>query len=218
MPAVPPSTGKRDGRARAPRDPDATRRALVEAALKLFEKDGFHATSVQKIVDTAKLTKGAFYYHFETKEDVLHEIHDQFMDFQLRRIREVLAEGGAPERVLRRVMTEVLVEPIGIYRAEISIFQQERRFLSSTTFASIERKRDEFEALVTQVVERGIESGAFKPVATARVLAFAVIGVAAWAHTWLDPRGEMTPRQIGDAFGEIVVAGLRTGSLAENRA
>ncbi|WP_409463426.1 TetR/AcrR family transcriptional regulator [Amycolatopsis sp. GA6-003] len=214
MPAAQPSTGKRDGRARAPRDPDATRQALVAAALKLFEKDGFHATSVQKIVDTAKLTKGAFYYHFETKEDVLREIHDQFMDFQLRRIREVLADGGAPERV----MTEVLVEPIGLYRAEISVFQQERRFLSSTTFASIERKRDEFEALVTQVVERGIENGAFKPVATARVLAFAVIGVAAWAHTWLDPRGEMTPRQIGDAFGEIVVAGLRTGSLAENRA
>ncbi|MFB9929319.1 hypothetical protein ACFORO_38545 [Amycolatopsis halotolerans] len=68
--------------------------------------------------------------------------------------------------------------PIGICRSEISIFQQERRFLSSTTFVSIERKRDEFEALVTQVVERGIESGACKPVATARVLAFAVIGVA----------------------------------------
>ncbi|WP_406635918.1 TetR family transcriptional regulator [Amycolatopsis sp. WGS_07] len=213
MAAVQPSSGRR----RAPRDPDATRRALVDAALTLFEQDGFHATSVQKIVDTARLTKGAFYYHFETKEDVLHEIHDEFMDFQLRRIREVLADGGAPEQVLRRVMTEVLVEPIGIYRSEISIFQQERRFLSSEAFASVERKREEFEALVTQVVERGIESGAFKPVATARVLAFAVIGVASWAHTWLDPRGAMTPRQIGDAFGEIVVAGLRTGALPEGR-
>ena len=61
--------------------------------------------ALQKIVDAAKLTKAAFCYHFETKEDVLHEIRDQFMDFQLRRIREVLAEGGVPERVLRRVMT-----------------------------------------------------------------------------------------------------------------
>ncbi|WP_211260743.1 TetR family transcriptional regulator [Amycolatopsis jejuensis] len=209
-------TGKRgaaQSRTRAPRDPDATRKALVDASLKLFEQDGFHATSVQKIVDEARLTKGAFYYHFETKEDVLHEIHDQFIDFQLKRLNAVLAEGGEPDEVLRRIMTDVLIEPISIYRAEISVFMQERRFLSGKTFASIGRKRDEFEQLVTEVVRKGIEAGTFKAVAPARVLAFAVIGVAAWAHTWLDPRGAMTPRQIGDAFGEIVVDGLRAGSL-----
>lgn len=216
MAAAQARTGKRaaaQSRTRAPRDPDATRKALIDASLKLFERDGFHATSVQKIVDEARLTKGAFYYHFDTKEDVLHEIHDQFIDFQLKRLHSVLDEGGEPDEVLRRIMTDVLIEPISIYRSEISIFMQEHRFLSSKTFASIGRKRDEFEQLVTQVIEQGIEAGAFKPVATPRVLAFAVIGVAAWAHTWLDPRGAMTPRQIGEAFGEIVVDGLRKGSL-----
>src|SRR4051795_12782219 len=87
---------------RTPRDPDGTRQALLDSALKLFGTEGYHATSVQKIVDEARLTKGAFYYHFETKEDVLREIHDRFIDFQLRRLKSVLAEGGSANELVRR--------------------------------------------------------------------------------------------------------------------
>ncbi|MBS1887883.1 MAG: helix-turn-helix transcriptional regulator, partial [Actinobacteria bacterium] len=77
-------------RGRVSRDPDGTRRALVETALGLFEAHGYAGTPVQRIVDQAGLTKGAFYHHFETKEDLLYEIHDEFIDDQLSRAREVM--------------------------------------------------------------------------------------------------------------------------------
>ncbi|MBS1886561.1 MAG: helix-turn-helix transcriptional regulator, partial [Actinobacteria bacterium] len=81
----------RAARSEAVRDPDGTRRALVETALGLFEAHGYAGTPVQRIVDQAGLTKGAFYHHFETKEDLLYEIHDEFIDDQLSRAREVMA-------------------------------------------------------------------------------------------------------------------------------
>ncbi|MGV9292550.1 TetR/AcrR family transcriptional regulator [Amycolatopsis sp. NPDC003676] len=199
------------------RDPDGTRQLLLDSAVRLFEEHGYHATSVQEIVAGAGLTKGAFYHHFDTKEDVLHEIHDHFVDHQLDLLRGVVASGGPPDELLRRVMVEVLIEPISVYRAEIAIFMQEYRFLSGRTFAEIRRKRTEFERLVTEVLEKGIANGEFTAPVPPKLLAFAVIGIGAWAYHWLDPQGAVTPREVGEAFGSLVVDGLGTGTVPESR-
>ncbi len=198
----------------AQRDPEATRKALMDSALRLFEEEGYDAASVQRIVDDAGLTKGAFYHHFESKEEVLHEIHDRFMDYQLELLRTVVAREEAPDVLLRQVITDVLIEPIGIYRAEITVFTHEHRFLSRDAFAEVNAKRDEFERLLVQLIQRGIDDGNFRPIGPPRLLAFAIIGTTAWAHTWLDPNGGMSSREIGDIFGEIIVGGLKSGDIA----
>jgi AcrR family transcriptional regulator len=58
-----------------------TRQQLLRAALKHFANSGYAATSVQHIVDDAKLSKPALYYHFEDKaglfQALVHEAHDE---------------------------------------------------------------------------------------------------------------------------------------------
>ena len=58
-----------------------TRQHLLRAALKHFANSGYAATSVQDIVDDAKLSKPALYYHFKDKaglfQALVHEAHDE---------------------------------------------------------------------------------------------------------------------------------------------
>jgi AcrR family transcriptional regulator len=49
---------------------EATRRHIVEVALRLFSVDGYHATSIEAILSTSGLSRGAFYHHFKNKEQV----------------------------------------------------------------------------------------------------------------------------------------------------
>lgn len=58
----------------------ATRRALVGAALELFEAKGVEATSVDEITAAADVAKGTFYVHFQRKQDVLLEWAAQLVD------------------------------------------------------------------------------------------------------------------------------------------
>jgi AcrR family transcriptional regulator len=56
---------------------------IINAAIKCFAQKGFHATSIQEIVDTAGIAKGSVYSYFKSKEDLLfvaikHE-YDQMM-------------------------------------------------------------------------------------------------------------------------------------------
>lgn len=49
---------------------DATRDRLLEAAEKLVLAKGFSGTRVDEICEAAKLTKGAFFHHFASKDDL----------------------------------------------------------------------------------------------------------------------------------------------------
>lgn len=58
-----------------------TRQQILRAALKRFADAGYAATSVQQIVDAAKVSKPALYYHFADKaglfQALVHEAHDE---------------------------------------------------------------------------------------------------------------------------------------------
>jgi AcrR family transcriptional regulator len=45
---------------------------IITAALKCFAHKGFHATSIQEIVETAGVAKGSVYSYFKSKEDLLY--------------------------------------------------------------------------------------------------------------------------------------------------
>jgi AcrR family transcriptional regulator len=53
---------------------EATRRKILDAAVELFSEVGFAATGLGDIIVRAELTKGALYYHFDSKESLASAI------------------------------------------------------------------------------------------------------------------------------------------------
>jgi TetR/AcrR family transcriptional repressor of nem operon len=80
-------------RARTPGQPDARGR-LLDAAMKVIREQGYSATTVDDICGAAGVTKGAFFHHFKSKEDLGVEAATHFA-----RMAEQLF-GGAPYREL----------------------------------------------------------------------------------------------------------------------
>jgi AcrR family transcriptional regulator len=201
--------GKLTGTTPRVRDPDATRAALLNSAVKLFAKQGYDGTSVQQVVDDAKRTKGAFYYYFDSKEDLLQQLHDNSVDYQLELLRQVLERDDPADVQLKDLIVTVLMEPMGMYKSEIAVFTHELRRLTDEGFEDVLAKRDEFERCVVAIIERGVKAGIFKDLGPPRLLAFGIIGMCSWSHNWLDPNGALTPRQIGELFADLVVSGLK---------
>ena len=49
---------------------DATRLSILQKAFELIYINGYQTTSIDDIIATTKVTKGAFYYHFKTKDEM----------------------------------------------------------------------------------------------------------------------------------------------------
>ena len=69
------STTRRPGRREA--EAQATRDALIEAALELFTERGYAAVGTEEIVARAKVTRGALYHHFTDKRDLFRAVFER---------------------------------------------------------------------------------------------------------------------------------------------
>ena len=72
-----------------------TRAALVQAALELFGAQGLDVPSLDAICDRAGYTRGAFYVHFKTREDILVAVMDHVGALFLARMFEGLGADAA---------------------------------------------------------------------------------------------------------------------------
>src|ERR1700678_1056551 len=55
-----------------------TRSRVQEVALELFAQQGYEKTSLREIAERLGVTKAALYYHFKSKEDIVHSFTDDY--------------------------------------------------------------------------------------------------------------------------------------------
>jgi AcrR family transcriptional regulator len=79
-----PSTTRRPGRRDA--EAQATRDALIRAALELFSKRGYAGVGTEEIVARAKVTRGALYHHFTDKRDLFRAVFERVEGELMERI------------------------------------------------------------------------------------------------------------------------------------
>jgi AcrR family transcriptional regulator len=79
---------RKPGRPRAGAAP-GSRAALLDAAAKVFASHGYGGASVDRIVQTAGLSKGTFYWHFESKEELFLALVEERIDAPARALIEV---------------------------------------------------------------------------------------------------------------------------------
>jgi AcrR family transcriptional regulator len=75
---------------------EATRAALLDAARAAFTARGFARTSVDDIVRSARLTKGALYHHFKDKRAVFEAVFRGIEEALVRRVAEASSRHGDP--------------------------------------------------------------------------------------------------------------------------
>jgi len=82
---------------------EATRRALLDAAKRIFARDGFEAARIEDIAGATGHTRGAFYAHFNSKEDLFFAIFEQEAGERLRDLRSVMERCAGSDDRLRQV-------------------------------------------------------------------------------------------------------------------
>ena len=90
----------------------ATRRALLTAARRIFARDGFEACRIEDIAAAAGYTRGAFYAHFRTKEDLFFAILEQEAGRRIEEIRQLL-EGSTDRRTKLAALRAFYVDRMG---------------------------------------------------------------------------------------------------------
>lgn len=111
-----------------PRDADATRQRILEAAETVFADKGYHGAVVDDIVAAAQTSKGGFYFHFPNKQAIFLALVDALSPRLAQAVERAIAgEVGAAAKVdgalrmvldlfarHRRLSKILLVEAVGL--------------------------------------------------------------------------------------------------------
>jgi len=119
-PSNPPEPDRREG-SRA----EQTRAAIIEQSAAAFAEHGFHGTSLNRIIRESGLSKGAFYFHFGSKEDLALAVFRAKQAELVSRIREDAA--GAPD---------ALAQLAALLRARARLLRDEPAFRGFLRLAS----------------------------------------------------------------------------------
>ena len=79
------------------------RRQILDAAIRVFARQGFHATRVSDIADEAGVAYGLVYHYFRSKDEVLNELFVERWSLLLSAIEETDRTGGTPRQKLAAV-------------------------------------------------------------------------------------------------------------------
>jgi AcrR family transcriptional regulator len=79
------------------------RRQILDAAIRVFARQGFHSTRVSDIADEAGVAYGLVYHYFKSKDEVLNELFSERWSLLLAAIEEADGAGASPRAKLEAV-------------------------------------------------------------------------------------------------------------------
>ncbi|WP_066188042.1 MULTISPECIES: TetR/AcrR family transcriptional regulator [Gracilibacillus] len=99
---------------------DSKKERIIQESVKLFSEKGFHATSIQEIASRSDVSKGAFYLHFVSKDDLLVDIFKYYTDMLMGKIGEIKQTADDPSKQFAQQI-EVFLQIFNEHREYILI-------------------------------------------------------------------------------------------------
>src|SRR5690625_2574123 len=109
---------------------------ITKHSIQLFEEKGFSQTSIQDIVEVLDVTKGTFYYYFSSKEQLLMDIHLQYIDNLLLRQKKIYDNSSLKNKEKLEQTIQMLISDIKEKGSSGRVFFREIRDRKSTRLNS----------------------------------------------------------------------------------
>jgi len=156
------------------------REKLVEAATAILGRNGYQATSVDEILEAARVAPSNFYYHFKSKEELAIEVLEGYFEKSRQEMAPVfmnrfLSATDKLERLHEALVRKVTQSgcrggcPMGNLAQELSDSHPEFRMRLARHF-------EECIDGIAMVVQDGVKSGEFRESAEPKAVAYLLFG------------------------------------------
>lgn len=158
---------------------EATRLTILQKAFELIYTNGYRTTSVDDILASTGVTKGAFYYHFKNKDEMGLAVINELLDASTYAVfEEILHRTGNPVKDIYALMKHLLLEselmtvqygcPVGNLTQELSSFNQD--------FANaLQQLAQHWQAVMEQCINKGKKAGLLRADVNAKQVVYFVV-------------------------------------------
>jgi len=194
-----------------PRDPTRegveTRDEIEEAAVDLFARRGYHATSMRSIAAAADIQPAAIYHWFPAKESILIQLQNDFMERLTEAVTKAMSRVKGPALKLAAAVREHVVYH-GLHTREAFVTDSEIRALSGEPREALLASRDEYQEMFRSLISEGMDDGELSTPDPA-VATYAILLQCTGVALWFQPEGPLELERIAELHVELVLGSLR---------
>lgn len=178
---------------------------ILAAAAKLFADRGYRAVTIDEIGASLDYTKSVVYYYFTSKNEILWQIFQRIYDSYFEGISEIRARNLPPEEamalIIRRHALNVMEK-----RDWTAIYFREESELTDQQRKEIAKKKRQYDLMIEEVYEAGMESGVFKRIPL-HIAISGLLGMCNWLYVWYKEKGTYSAEQIADYCAGLLANG-----------
>jgi TetR/AcrR family transcriptional regulator, fatty acid metabolism regulator protein len=187
------------------------RRLILDAAVRVFARQGFNGCRVSDIADEAGVAYGLVYHYFRSKDEVLDTLFLERWNVLLDAIRETDRQDISPREKLYAIASFI----VDSYRHDPELMKviivEVTRAANSFGQTHLGKIREAYE-LIANIVAKAQEEGAFKDTITPEFAAMAFYGaieqvLTGWIFELL-PQSDGEYEQAKEFVVETICAGL----------
>jgi len=193
------------------------RQEILRTAARLFQQQGYDATSMNDVAAALKLSKGGLYHHFESKDEILYHIMSHAMQITedrvinvVRRLDAARADASGIDiteerlRTLIRLHIEVVLSPED---REITVMLHENHPLPPALRRKINARKKDYVHFVENLIADVQRKRGSRSAVTPRAAAFALVGMINWIYQWYKPDGPLTGNALVQQYTDIFFHG-----------
>ncbi|HEX7036105.1 MAG TPA: TetR/AcrR family transcriptional regulator [Pseudomonadales bacterium] len=177
---------------------------FLRTAMESFNAVGVHATSIDQCAAKLNLTKGAFYYYFRDKEELLYLCYKRALRHNWQAAAHIeTADPVERELLWRRSLFERHISEYGPFPTYHHV-----------TFLREDHRREVMDELMRQqqtdvnIVQKAMDSGVYRPM-EAFLVEKVRAGLTNWFPTWYSQEGRATPSEVADNHSRLFLYGLK---------
>ena len=183
---------------------------VTQAAVRVFNRRGYEASSMQDVARETGISKSSLYYHVRGKEELLARALQRAFDVLLGVLDEPGAKAGTPLARLKHIVHRGVIITLEFVE-EVELLQRIKGNTRAERQAMARRRR--FDREIAALVEAAAAAGQIRSDVDAGLLTRLIFGMGNSITQWYRRNGKLKPGQIADAVSRLVFEGIeRKGS------
>lgn len=186
---------------------------IIAAAVRLFQHQGYHATSMQDIADAVGLQKGSLYHYISSKEDLLICIVQDAVDTYIGRIEEIAASPLPPQEKMAAAMRQHL-QGIATNMGSLTVFLREAHALTPDQRAVVRAGTNRYNSIFEEMHREGVRAGVFRDL-NSKLVCRTLLGSCNWVYRWYRPDGQLSQDELTDFVVNLLFNGINADRAAD---
>jgi AcrR family transcriptional regulator len=183
------NTNGTDGAASTPRQ------RILEAAVDLFHREGYYATSLRQLADAVGLQVGSLYNHIDSKEALLGDIMRTVLVELIEETEREMAAAGERPVARVRAFLRTSIRFHAERRKETFIGNTELRGLDDANRREIVALRDRYELMLREALEAGVTAGELE-IPDVQLATLAALAICTNVAVWYRPDGRLSLEEV----------------------